>query len=227
MEMGYDGVFVDLAGPTVECHGPKFGKHTHPNGRTNTEAHEDLLREIYAEVKRHGEGRAVIQNTCVSIMPSHWPYTDAQMLEAFPFGEDSTDLRQPWPELQWTTERNVEAVRKGKVVVLLPYFGRGEPDAIQRAALLSYAYAQLSGFLWADAFGLRGLAENEGFAKELYAMRLGRPTGGVTSAGEALYRTFADGTVALNPSPWPARVEGGGASVDLGPQEAHVIGGER
>jgi hypothetical protein len=222
MEMGFDGVFVDLAGPTVECHGPQFGKHTHPDDRTNTQAWEDLLREIYAEVKRHGDDRIVIQNTCVSIMPSHWPYTDAQMLEAFPFGADSTSLRATWPELRWTMERNAEAVRQGKVVALLPYFGQGETESLRRAASFSYAYAQLAGFLWADAFSLRDSAGNASFAESPYSTRLGRPTSDVRDPGGTLRRSFERGSAALNPTPWPTRIEDLGVTLDLGPESGHV-----
>ncbi|MBM3477542.1 MAG: hypothetical protein FJX75_30090, partial [Armatimonadetes bacterium] len=222
METGFDGVFVDLAGPTVECYGPKFGKHTHPDDRTNTQAWEDLLRGIYAEVKSHGEDRIVIQNTCVSIMPSHWPSCDAQMLESFPFGQDSTELRATWPELRWTLERNAEAVRQGKVAVLLPYFGQGELEAIRRAATFSYAYAQLAGFLWADALSLRDIAANEAFAEGLYETRLGRPTSGVRESGGTLCRSFDKGVVALNPTPWPARIEDRGVTIDLGPESGQV-----
>ncbi|MBM3500066.1 MAG: hypothetical protein FJX74_15530 [Armatimonadetes bacterium] len=222
MDLGFDGVFVDLAGPTVECYGPKFGKHAHRDERTNTQAWEDLLREIYAEVKRHGPERVVIQNTCVSIMPSHWPSCDAQMLESFPYGADSTELRQPWPELQWTARRNAAAVENGKVVVTCPYFGPGDLAPTQRAATFSLAYAQLAGFLWADAFGLRDIEGNGGFAQALYATRLGRPTSPLTRQGPAVLRAFERGSVALNPMPWPARMGHDAATVELPPQSARI-----
>lgn len=198
MERGFDGVFIDLAGPTVECHGPRFGKHTHSDDRTNTEAWEDLQRAIYAEVKRHGDDRIVIQNTCVSILPSHWPYTDGQMLESFPFAAESTELRQPWPELLWTARRNAAAIDAGKVVVTLPYFGQGEPAGIQRAATFSHTYAQLAGFLWADAFGLRDIPDNAEFARSLYATRYGRPTSPLTQRGASLHRAFPQGPLEIS-----------------------------
>ena len=75
MEMGFDGVFIDLAGPTVDCYGPRFGKHKHdsPN-KSNTEAWEDVMRAVYDTVKQYGDDRIVMQNTCTGIMPSHWAY---------------------------------------------------------------------------------------------------------------------------------------------------------
>ncbi len=220
MERGFDGVFVDLAGPVEECHGPEFGKHTHPDSaKTNTEAYEQLLREIYAAVKSYGDDRVVIQNTCVSIEPSHWPYADVQMLEAYPYGE-STELRATWPELQWTAARHGEAARHGRAPVILPYFSGFKADQVKEPALFSYAYARLYGLLWADGLTLADIAGNADFAKALYEVRLGKPTSEVKPAGAALYRRFEQGVVVLNPNAWAMTadvpVAGGKALRDVG-----------
>ncbi|NPV48802.1 MAG: hypothetical protein HPY69_17825 [Armatimonadetes bacterium] len=207
MELGYDGVFIDLAGPTVECYGPQHGKHTHPHPEwTNTQAYEDVLRAVYAEVKRHGPDRIVMQNTCTGILPTHWAYCDSQMLEAFPYGAESTVLRSPWPELQWHRQRWAEAVAHGKVPVILSYFGAGTSEQLREAALLSRAFAAMSGFLWADALGLRDLPGVTDFATELYAARLGRPTGECRQSRGATYRVFERGLAVVNPNPWPVSV---------------------
>jgi hypothetical protein len=208
MEMGYDGVFIDLAGPTVECYGPQFGKHTHTDGRkTNTEAYEDLLREIYQTVKSFGNDRVVIQNTCTSTLGSHWAYTDAQMLEAFPYGEGSTDLRSTWPEMRWSVARHDEALARGKVIVTLPYFGGAMSDRMKDAALLSYAYSRLYGPLWADGYTLAGIKGGEAFADAVYGIRLGRPTSDLKRIGGVQYRAFEKGVALLNPDAWAETVK--------------------
>jgi hypothetical protein len=207
MAAGYDGVFVDLSGPTVECHGPKFGKHTHLHPDwTNTQAYEDVLRAVYAAVKSYGDDRVVIQNTCTGLLPSHWADCDGQMLEAFPYGAENAQLRATGPELQWQRRRHAEAVRHGKVPVILPYFGAGDPARVKRAAALSRAYAALAGFLWADGLGLADVKGTEGFARELYQARLGRPVGEPAEAEMALAQGFERGAAALNLGPGAARL---------------------
>lgn len=204
MELGYDGVFIDLSGPTVECYGPQFGKHSHPHPEwTNTEAYEDVLRAIYAEVKRHGADRIVMQNTCTGILPTHWAYCDSQMLEAFPYEAESATLRSPWPELQWHRQRWAEAVAHGKVPVILSYLGAGGPEQLRDAALLSRAYTAMAGFLWADGLGLRDLPNAAGFVQDLYQARLGPPRGECRESGGATYRLFQRGVALINPNPWP------------------------
>ena len=202
MGLGYDGVFIDLAGPTVECYGPKFGKHTHTDGKaTNTEAYQALLREVYRAAKGSGSDRIVIQNTCTATQANQWSYTDAQMLEAFPFGEGSGDLRSTWPEMQWIAARCAEAVKRGKVVVLLPYLGGAPPEKLIRNALFSLAYAEMSDFLWADALSLEAAKGCEVPARELYRARLGRRTAEPKRVGEALYCAFEKGIAVINPTP--------------------------
>ena len=220
MDLGYDGVFIDLTGPTVECYGPKFGKHEHADGRaTNTEAYDDLMREVYQAVKRAGAERIVIQNTCTATLASQWAYTDAQMLEAFPYGDGSAELRSTWPEMEWIAARTAEAVRHGKVVVLLPYFGAGEAEKVKQAALLSFAYAEMSGFLWADGFSFAGVKGDEAAAAELYGARLSKPVGEVKRLGAVVYRAFEKGVAIVNPMAETAEVEvpvGAGVVRDIG-----------
>ncbi len=230
MELGYDGVFIDLSGPTVECHGPKFGKHTHPNPDwTNTEAYEDVLRAVYEAVKSYGEDRVVVQNTCTGMLPSHWAYCDGQMLEAYPYSSETPTLRQPWPELEWNLRRYAEAVAHGKVPVMLPYFGQGSAEELRDAALLSRAYGALSGFLWADGLGLLEIEVAQGFSGELYAARLGAPAGPVQVTAGAWWRAFEHGIAVVNPLPWEVAItipwEGADTLRDVGyGQEVRVLG---
>jgi hypothetical protein len=201
MEMGFDGVFIDLAGPTVECHGPEFKKYTHADpGATNTDAYEGLLRKIGEVVKSYGDDRVVMQNTCTGILPAHWPACDLQMLEAFPFADDSVELRAPWPELRWNGRRAAAVVAQGKTPVILTYLSKMPAPRVLDAALFSYAYARAYGFLWADAFSLFERSEARTSAEALYAARLGLPTAPAVAAGKAIYRPFEKGLVVLNPT---------------------------
>ena len=207
MEMGYDGVFVDLAGPAAECYGPKFGRHTHPDAaKSNTEAYEDLLRMMYRLVKSYGDDRIVVHNTCVAVEDWHWPYADAQMREAFPFGNETGNLLPTWQEMKWVGARQAEAAKQGKVTVLLSYLNKVPLERLRAAALFSYAYARLYGFLWADGLAILDRHDADQFAKDLYSTRLGRPTRPMRSEGDLLYRAFTNGIVVLNPTKRRARL---------------------
>jgi hypothetical protein len=203
MELGYDGVFIDLAGPTVECYGDKFGKHKHEHPEwNNTQAYEDLLKAIYAEVKRFGKDRIVMQNTCTGFIRSHWASCDSQMLEAAPFGEGSTKPGMTPPEMIWTTLRQADAVKAGKVPVILPYFGGvSDLDAVKSAALTSEAWARVSGFLWADALTLQNIKGLEDFSRDLYSQQTGSPTGPLVFDESGLSRQFKTGKWRLLFSP--------------------------
>ena len=213
MDAGYDGVFVDLAGPTVECYGPKFGRHAHPDpDQTNTQAYEDLLRRIYDAVKGYGDDRIVIQNTCTGVLSGHWASTDAQMLEVWPYNSESPEPRATPQELQWVADRNADAVAHGKLPVLLPSFGKGATEDLREAALFSRAYACINGFPWADNFTLLETPATAGFAREIYAGRLAHPAGPINHVAGVQYRAFQRGLAVLNPGhesavvdmPWPA-----------------------
>jgi hypothetical protein len=198
MEMGFDGLFIDLAGPTVECYGPRFGKHKHeaPN-QSNTEAYEELMRAIYHAVKQYGDDRIVMQNTCTSIVPSHWAYCDAQLLEAYPYNDTSQDLTVTWPELWWNGNRHGRAVAHGKIPVIMPYFPKLPDEKAWQAASVSLAYARLFGFLWADGFTLQDVLGNR--ADAVYRLRLGQPSALWQRSGDTLWRGFPAGNVTLAP----------------------------
>lgn len=207
MEAGYDGVFIDLAGPTVECYGPQHGKHTHPGpARTNTEAYEELLAKVYEAVKSFGDDRIVVQNTCTGILPGHWAHADMQMLEAYPHGEGSAEPRATWPEMRWVGETHAGAVSHGKLPILLPYIGGVDAASAREAALFGYAYARLYGLLWGDYFTASEVPAARDFAMQLYQTRIGQPVGDRLEQGPVLYREFERGLAVLNPSEWPVTV---------------------
>ena len=199
MEMGADGVFIDNAGPVADCSGAALGKHTHAGSNaTNTSMYESLQREIYALVKSFGSDRIVMHNS--TIIPGHWSCCDAQMWESCVCGAGTPRLMQEWPELEYAGGMHAEAVRRGKVPVILPYVGSQPEERRLRLALYSYAYARLYGFLWADWFTLADRDADRNAALELYSARLGKPVSSIKVSGEVRYRLFERGAVALNPS---------------------------
>lgn len=143
MEAGYDGVFVDLAGPTVECYGPKFGKHDHEHPDwPNTQAYEELLRKICETVKSYGEDRIVIQNTCVSLMPSHWAWC--------------------WPNRQVDSDTHARGFGPGEGYLVHLTDAPGE-------SISSLRYEQLREI--SEDFDLYRMAEAAGIDARSYALR--------------------------------------------------------
>lgn len=199
MNLGADGIFLDNAVPVRECCGPQFGKHTHSNpDATNTDAFEALAREIYKLVKSFGDDKIVVHNS--GIAPSHWSYCDAQMWEGFRFDKGASEPVNEWSELQYAAEEHADAVRHGKVPVVLTYWGSMPADQCKSGALYTYAFTRLYGWLMADWFDLTLSPENQNLAKAIYTVRLGKPLGDAKPAGDALYRVFEKGIVVLNPT---------------------------
>ncbi|MBI5831760.1 MAG: hypothetical protein HZB16_05520 [Armatimonadetes bacterium] len=201
LELGFDGVFIDLAGPTPECH----GKHHHPvPALTNTAAWEQLQADIYRLVKAYDPQRIVVQNTVTGIMGDHWRYCDAQMLEGRPFGYDSAEATATWAELNWLRLRQADAVRAGKVPIVLTALGKQPLDRVADAALYAYASARLAGCAWADNLSLDERAETRPLSIELAAVRLGAPHGPAERVGGVTVRRFERGLVVVNPGASPA-----------------------
>jgi len=199
MNLGADAVFLDNAVPVRECYGPQFGKHTHPNpDATNTDDFEALAREIYKLVKSFGQDKIVVHNS--GIAPSHWSYCDAQMWEGFRFDKGASEPVNEWPELQYAAEEHADAVRHGKVPVVLAYLGSMPADQCRSGTLYTYAFTRLYGWLMADWLDPTVSPENQNLAKAIYTVRLGRPLGDAKPAGDALYRVFEKGIVVLNPT---------------------------
>ena len=198
MEMGADGVFIDNAGPVTECFGDRFGKHKHVEGASNTRMYQRLQQDIYALVKSYGEDRIVMINS--GIIPEYWAWCDAQMWESCYSGAGTPERMHEWAELQYAGELHAEAVRQGKVPVILSYLGDQPEDRRSRVALLTYAYARLYGFLWADWFTLDKTESDRRLAKALYQTRLGKPVGVLKQDGRVFYREFEKGIVIVNPT---------------------------
>lgn len=131
---------------------------------------------------------------------------DRAALEAFPYGSGSGDLRASQAELEWNGQRLAAAVAAGKRPVVLPYLSDVPADRLRDAALLSYAYARLYGFLWAEAFSLLDRPEARELALALYPLRLGRPVSPIGCEGPVQYRRFEHGIVVTNASPEAAEV---------------------
>lgn len=138
-----------------------------------------------------------MQNTCTSIVPSHWAYCDAQLLEAYPYNDTSQDLTVTWPELWWNGNRHGRAVAHGKIPVIMPYFPKLPDEKAWQAASVSLAYARLFGFLWADGFTLQDVLGNR--ADAVYRLRLGQPSALWQRSGDTLWRGFPAGNVTLAP----------------------------
>jgi len=201
MEMGADGVFLDNAGPVVECFGGRLGKHRHAEEVPNTRMYQRLQQDIYELVKSYGEDRIVMINS--GIIPEYWAWCDAQMWESCYCGAGTPERMHEWPELQYAGELHSEAVRQGKVPVILSYLGDQPDDARGRGALFTYAYARLYGFLWADWFTLEKTESDRKLAKALYQARLGKPAGVLKQDGKVFYREFEKGLVIVNPTARP------------------------
>jgi len=195
MNLGADGIFVDNACPVFEC----FGKHTHSDAHaTSTDAYEALQRQIYKLVKSFGKDKIVMHNS--GVLPSHWAYCDAQMWEGFRFTEGNSEPDNEWSELQYAAEEHSDAVRHGKVPVVLSYFSAIPADRRRECALYTYAYTRLYGFLLADWFDLTKAPENQKLAQAIYTIRLGKPLSEAKPVGDLLYRAFEKGVVVLNPT---------------------------
>lgn len=208
LELGFDGVFIDLAGATVECHGPEFGAHEHLGpAKTNTQAWEALQQRIYETAKAANPEAIVVQNPVTGLVPSHWAYTDVQLLESFPFGGESTKLTATWPELLWYGAQAQQAAQHGKRVMCLPYFGAFKGDDVRPAAVLSLAWARLFDVIWADAssagyeFTLEAMPDQQEFYRRLVSARLGKPISGLEVVEGCLIRVFERGFVLLNLMP--------------------------
>lgn len=180
MEMGADGVFIDNAGPVAECFGAQFGKHRHPETGSNTKMYQRLQQEVYELVKSFGTDRIVMINS--GIIPEQWAWSDAQMWESCICGAGTAERMQEWIELEYEGRIHAEAVRHGKVPVIL-----------------SYLDARLYGFPWADWFTLSKTDHDKRLAKATYVARLGKPLGPPKQSGKVWYREFEKGLVVLNP----------------------------
>lgn len=202
MEMGYDGIFVDLAAPVQPCFGDKFGVHQHAEPeKSNTEKYYELLDAIYREVKSFGNDRIVILNGGVE---ANFPRADVVMWETimYDYHLSKDEWVQSPEELVALGLRYRDAEAAGKKLMPLVYLNRGEnldeQDMIHRA-VCSYAYTICFNFCWTDYMSLYEVLPE--FAQKLYQLDLGKPAGQSKRLDNGLwYRDFAFGKVFWNPA---------------------------
>jgi hypothetical protein len=121
------------------------------------------------------------------------------------FGSGTTERLNDWDELAFAAAEHAEAVRRGKVPVILTYLDPKLPDR-RGAALYTYAYARLCGFLWADWYTLKDSDADQATAHSLYRVRLGKPLGDAKIIGDLHWRAFEKGLVVLNPTTYPVSI---------------------
>lgn len=186
---GIDGLFIDNAHPPMQCYGAKLGKHKHIfAGEDHLRPWQDFMREVVRTVKDGHPDRIVILNPGE---PSdfHRGLADGIMIESYICTHASNVRWHDWNKiLQWA---------KGwgdgpDQIVALSYIGFTSAPP-REDAFYCYACARLSGFLWADWY-----SKFDNY-KDLFALRLGQPTGRMHQQGPVFYRSFEHGIVAVNP----------------------------
>lgn len=205
MDLGVDGVFIDCAADIPECYGDKLGKHVHIDKRSNTAIYEELERKIYELVKSYGDDKVVMQNS--GILPDHWAYCDVQMWESCMFGSGREAKMHTWSDLDYAWRLHSEAVKHGKVPIILSYFMDQPQDRIRECALYTYAYARICNFAWGDWFTMMGKSAEKKMSAELYSAKLGKSKGEAIYSGNVIYRLFENGVAILNPAQSAAMVD--------------------
>jgi hypothetical protein len=190
MARGADGVFIDNGYPDVNCEGPKFGRHKHiyPD-KDNIYAYRKLLEDVRAEVKRSGADKIVIVNR--GNPAEEWVGAcDGQMLESYICSwawdnrwEESRILKY---QQLWSSMSD-----RGCPIVALSYIGHTK-NPPREDAYYCYAWARLSGFIWADWFTAKDCA------RDLYALRLGKALGPMKTADGYFTREFQHGLIVVS-----------------------------
>ncbi len=187
MDQGADGLFIDNAHPDIVCEGPRFGMHQHIYpGQGNIYAYRKLLEEVQALVKSYGQDKAIVVNPGAP-QDSWTGVCDGQMLESYIC---SWDWNNRWTEdkildyqKQWGVSSETDAP-----IIALSYLGFTR-NAIRDDAFYTYAWAKLSGFIWADWF------TGKTAASDLYKVRTGQPTGPMQTLNGYYLREFTGGLV--------------------------------
>ncbi len=188
MDQGADGIFIDNGHPAVTCEGPKFGKHKHIYpGKDNMYAYRRLLEDIRALVKSYGKDKVVIVNP--GVPNKAWVGAcDGQMLESY--------ICTWAAKNRWHSESQIVSFQqqwgaiadKGDAVLALSYVGHTS-NPPREDAFYCYAWARLSGFIWADWFTAKDVAQS------LYKLRLGKALGPMQKGDGYYMREFEKGIV--------------------------------
>ena len=191
MDQGADGLFIDNGHPDVTCEGPKFGKHDHLYpGKDNIFAYRKLLEDVRAEVKRHGRDKIIIVNP--GEPRTEWVGAcDGQMLESYICTWASESRWHDESRLVRFADQWGKLADEGNAVIALSYIGHTKNPA-RDDAYYCYAWARVSGFIWADWFTAKDSAP------ELYKLDLGKPKGPMTRGDGYYLREYEKGLVAAS-----------------------------
>jgi len=190
MDLGVDGLFIDNGHPDVECVAPQFGRHRHIyKGKDNIYAYRKLLEAVRYRVKRYGDDKVVIVNAGYP-NPEWVGACDGQMLESYICTWAS--------KVRWHNESQLldyqrtwgPQADKGHPLIALSYIGHTK-NPPREDAFYCFAWARLSGFIWADWFTAKDTA------RDLYKLRLGKPLGPMTTGGGYHMREFEKGVVVV------------------------------
>lgn len=194
MEMGADGVFLDVIRAREPCFGPKFGKHQHLYDDQN-HAFAMLLKRIRELIKRQQPEGALLVNSGdpLSIPGEFWKYIDADMLESYICTWVSKDRLPDW-KTNWHAQgaKLRPLLEAGKQVQALSFLGH-TPYGVKEDAFFCYATARLAGFVWA---GEGAFMRSE--TASLYRLSLGKPLNEEVEEGGVYWRAFEKGLVAVN-----------------------------
>jgi hypothetical protein len=193
LELGYDGVFVDLCFSTPECYGDTFAGHKHVSGKTNTDRYFECLEAIYKTVKDFDKDRLVVMN---GALDSNFQRADAVMWESAIYAPDKATRLQRRAELVLRGRKYAGAVKCGKILFQLSYCGGKAGDSWKRL-LFTYTYGRIFGFTWSDYTEYFDIDREK--ALTLYTLDLGKPLAdGVELTNGVWRRDFEKGTVLWN-----------------------------
>ncbi len=191
MEMGADGVFVDVVIARESCFGPKFGAHQHLYDDQN-HAYAMLLKRVREEIKKIRPDGALIGNSgnIAGLPPEFIRYMDADMLESYVLSWASKGRNEHWLEKNKSVQ---PYLRAGKAIQALDTLG-STPYGLREDGFFAYACARLGGLVWNEGLSI-GIPE----ISDLHRIRLGKPLIEDREENGVHYRAFENGLVAVNP----------------------------
>ena len=201
-ELGVDGIFVDnVFEDNVDCEGPRFGRHKHiyPD-KDETQVYYEFFKALRAEIRKFGPDKILVANT-VGPHPQYADVCDAEMLESYICTWAADNRWQDQARILGLSKEWKPVVDSGCKVLALSYLGHTK-NPVREDAFYCYAWARISGFMWADWF-TGGSA-----AADLFRVHLGKPVGDMETREGCYLRRFERGVVVVSG-------ESGGATVTL------------